>query len=248
MLTSWRALYHSDLQGFYALVLVPAVFLLWLLRRSPAEGGAEPRAARFVRTWALVFAVETILDPSVTGPVLRLLGITRGFVADYAMIPFVLLGDFRVFLLLFRLLAPDEQLGAVLTRAAAWTLLVPLVAVTDALVMRTILGDLPDQTVWLVYESLFAVLALSLRGRLVVERTHDRPALRDYLRAILAYVATYYALWAIADLMTLARHDRGWALRIVPNQLYYAFWVPFAYLRFFSARYASTNRSTQAAR
>jgi hypothetical protein len=43
-------------------------------------------------------------------------------------------------------------------------------------------------------------------------------------------VAVYYALWATADL--LIRYggiDAGWLLRALPNQLYYAFWIPFAY-------------------
>ena len=31
-----------------------------------------------------------------------------------------------------------------------------------------------------------------------------------------------------------AELDLGWGVRIVPNQLYYALWVPFAYWRFFS--------------
>jgi hypothetical protein len=41
----------------------------------------------------------------------------------------------------------------------------------------------------------------------------------------------------IADLLIVVGGlDLGWAIRIVPNQLYYSFWVPFAYWRFFSIR------------
>ena len=45
--------------------------------------------------------------------------------------------------------------------------------------------------------------------------------------------------------------DVGWALRIVPNQLYYAFFVPVAWWLFFSpsyATYASTSSFVQARR
>ena len=45
-----------------------------------------------------------------------------------------------------------------------------------------------------------------------------------------------------------ARAQQGWALRIVPNQLYYAFFIPVIWLRFFSPRYASTSESTQHSR
>ena len=51
-----------------------------------------------------------------------------------------------------------------------------------------------------------------------------------------SFTAAYYALWLAADvLIVVAGLDLGWALRMVPNQLYYAFWTPFVYFRFFSA-------------
>jgi len=65
----------------------------------------------------------------------------------------------------------------------------------------------------------------------------DQPALRDFLRDALAYLALYYALWAGADvLIQIAGLDVGWLLRVVPNQLYYAFWIPFVVARFFARR------------
>jgi len=57
-----------------------------------------------------------------------------------------------------------------------------------------------------------------------------------------------YALWAAADLLIVAGFDAGWAVRLVPNQLYYAWYVPFVYWRFFSSRYAATSSSTHASR
>jgi hypothetical protein len=74
---------------------------------------------------------------------------------------------------------------------------------------------------WLCYALRFRALALWLR-----RGAHD-PA----LRAVLGYVVAYYALWASADVLILAGVDFGWGLRVLPNQLYYSFFVPFAYLR-----------------
>lgn len=239
MFGSWRDFYQSDLQGVYALIAVPALFLV---ARLVAPRRVEDDTGRFVRAWALVFAAETIVDPLATGPLLRVLGITGGVVADYAMIPFVLLGDFRVFLLLFFVGAPEAGIVRAVTRACGWTLVVPLTAWSTTAALRAALGSVPPTTIWLVYEAAFAVLALALRARVV------DGAARACRRAILAYVAAYYGLWATADVIILAGVDAGWALRVVPNQLYYAFWVPFAETLFFSRRYAASSTSTHAAR
>jgi len=232
--STWRDVYQSDLQGLYALIALPALFLV---ARIVAPRRVHDATGRFVRAWSLVFAVETIVDPLATGPLLRAAGITEGPLADYGMIPFVLLGDFRVFLLVCFVGAPDAGLGSALARASAWTLVVPFVAWSATAALRAALGDVPPTTIWIVYESAFAALAVVLRVRA-----------SRYCRAVLAYVAVYYALWATADVIILAGIDAGWVLRIVPNQLYYAFWVPFAELLFFSRRYAASSTSTHATR
>ena len=50
------------------------------------------------------------------------------------------------------------------------------------------------------------------------------------LKRILSFVASYYLLWATADVLILGWGlDLGWAVRMLPNQLYYAFFVPFVW-------------------
>lgn len=246
MADSWEALYRGDAQSLWGLVTVPLLYLVRLLLVPPRGPGVEPGAARFVRAWALVFLIETILDPVATGPLVRWLGL-GGALADNAMLPFVLLGDLRVFLLVLRVAEPGRSLAAVLAEAVLWTLVVPVMAGGLWVGLRSMAGPLPGQGLWLVYEIAFAVLATTLRARLVPLRT-AAPAPRRYLRAVLAYVTLYYALWAVADVLILAGHDVGWALRILPNQLYYALWVPFAVESFFAASNAATNSATQVSR
>ena len=53
---------------------------------------------------------------------------------------------------------------------------------------------------------------------------------------------------ALADVLILAGWDIGWALRVIPNQLYYVFWVPVVWALFFSPRYASTSNAVQTRR
>lgn len=233
---SWAALYASDLQSVYAPWIVPLAFLAWAASRRPDPASTiEPARARFVRLWAIVFAVETIVDPFATGPLARSLGIAGSSAGTALMVAFVLLGDFRVFLLVLGVSSGARSSPSVALESAAWTLVVPVAAAVTVAILDQVVPGLPGQTVWLVYECYFAALAVYVATRILPARTSG-PVLA-YSSAILAYVTVYYALWATADVLILIGGlDAGWALRILPNQLYYSFFVPFAYFLFFSFR------------
>src|SRR5262249_43735398 len=108
-----------------------------------------------------------------------------------------------------------------------------------------IAGPLPEQVLWLAYEIAFVALALWWRARRIPDR---RPIALRYLRAVLAYVALYYALWGVADVLILAGVDLGWALRVIPNQLSSSFWSPFAWGLFFPRGSAATRSPVRARR
>ena len=251
MYWNWADFYQSDTQAVYGLWIAPAFFLLyWLLSRPANRSGVEPRATSFMNVYAPLFTIMAVVDPYVTGPLLRRLGI-EGDAATYWLVPFVLIGDFRVFLLLFYVMAPERGVWRAIGRAAMWTLVVPIVALGSLYGLQTRYGALPAQSIWILYEVGFLAVALfldlvHLPAQVDLRRRFE---VHQYLRALVRYVALYYALWAAADLLVLLRDaDWAWALRIIPNQLYYGFWVPFAYLRFFSPRYSSIKRSTQRSR
>jgi hypothetical protein len=249
MFASWQELYGSDAQNLWALLAVPALYLLWRgLAGQPRGAGALPAAAAFIDAYALVFAGETLIDPLATGPLLRALGLADGAAGTAVMVLFVLLGDLRVYLLVFALLAIAAGRGwrSALPRAAAWTLLVPLIAYPFNAGLDALVDSRHPSSIWLVYEATFVVVALGLRARVAAAAP---PALRGYVRAVLLYVACYYALWASADgLIQLAGLDLGWLLRLLPNQLYYGCWIPFVVWRFFAPRYCASSASTQASR
>lgn len=216
---SWGAFYHSDLQSLWLLLIVPSLFFLyviWITRRHPA--GTAPE--RFLRAWALAFTLETLLDPVATGPLARAAALSGVALTAWIFL-FVWLGDFRVLLLVFGECGEAPDLRVAARRAAGLTCLVPLA--TGLLYAPVWMGraEAPEQLLWLVYETLFAALALFLRAR--------APA--RALREVLLYVFAYYALWAAADVLILRGDDAGWALRVLPNQLYYSFFVPFACFR-----------------
>lgn len=229
----WRAFYESDLQGLWALLAAPALWLAWrLLRGRPATHGVHPPARGFVDAFALVFAVQTLLDPIATGPLARALG---GGAPTALGLLFVLLGDFRVFLLVAYLAGGRCAFGPALGEAALLTPVVPVAAFAAERVLSAALGPLPGQALWLVHETLFLGMVAFLRRRVVDARGSSAPpALQAYLRAVTGYVAAYYGLWALSDALLLAGVEGAWALRAAPNQLYYAFFVPFVWARFFA--------------
>lgn len=238
--SSWHDLYQHDLQGVYALVVAPGLFLVYRLARGRPRGALLTSAAPFVDVYAIAFAVETIIDPIATGPLVRALGIADGAGGTAMQLLFVLLGDFRVYLLVFGLIAiaAGRHWSAAIATAAGWTVVVPVGAYAANAALRAAVAGLDPDSIWLVYELLFTGLALALRARLVPVRVPGtQPALRAYLRAALLYAALYYAGWALADaLIQIGRIDAGWLLRILPNQLYYALWVPAVFFAFFSRR------------
>lgn len=235
---SWEALYRSQAQGVYALVVLPALFLVALVARGFAPGpGVEPFDARFVRAWAVAFGLLALADPILTGPV------------GWPLLPFVLLGDYRVFALVLVVMHPGRERAGALLEAAAWTLVVPPIAYGVYRGLEALRGPLPETVLWLVYEVAFALLATGILVRLVPRRVGiERGRVRRYLRAVLGLVVLYYALWAAADVAILSGRDWGWALRMLPNQLYYGVFVPFAYALFFAPASTASSSSSQAAR
>jgi len=233
---SWKALYDAPLVGVYLLLVLPVLFLGRLAARGWLdEAGVEPYAARFVRIWTIVFALASIADPIATG----LFGVP--------LVPFVLLGDFRVFALVLPVMQPGRARASVLAEAAAWTLVVPAIAFGGFRAVTALRGvEPPAVWLWIAYEAAFAILTVFLMARIVPGRVGvERLAVRRYLRAVLGVVLAYYALWLASDVIVLRGHDVGWALRVLPNLLYYGAFVPIAYARFFAA---ASSRATQASR
>ena len=229
----WYAFYHGEAQALW-LLLLPALFLAWRLTERGTRGGAvDPRASGFVALWALFFAIEALLDVIATGPLVRALGLEGTLASKLLLFVFVLLGDFRVFVLLLFLAGRERVLRESILDAARLTALVPLVAGVGFYAGGSLVGGFPGQVLWLFYEVAFVAVALYLRERWIPARVPpESAALRDYLRAVSGFVALYYALWAASDLLILAGVDGAWGLRALTNQLYYGLFVPFAWWKF----------------
>jgi hypothetical protein len=228
--SAFHAFYDTALQQVLLPGVVPVVFVGAVLLSAGRRArlfDPDP-AIRFVARYTLAFAVESIVDVLATGPLSRWLGIADRPAGTAVLLFFVLLGDFRVFFLLFRFAEPRRPLSRAAARASRWTLLVPLTAWTIDALLRLFQPELPEQTIWLVYEIAFLVLALWMRARALDAWLPRGEPHRDGLRAIVAYAASYYGLWVVADVLILVFGlDLGWGLRVVPNLLYYGFYAPF---------------------
>ena len=244
---SWRDWYYGDAQSLWALVAVPALWLVWrLLRGRPRGTGVDPAAGRFVDAWAVAFAVVALLDPILTGPATRVLGGAWGV---GSLVLFVLLGDFRVFLLVCFLAGGRRAFRPALREAALLTPVVGAFAFSVYRIAGAAAGSVHGQVLWLVYELGFLGMLFFLRREVITARSPLPPTGREaWLHRVTSYVGAYYGLWAACDVLILAGLDVGWALRALPNQLYYGWLVPFVHWTFFASSYSASSTSSQASR
>ncbi len=234
----WHDAYYGELQSLYLLLILPVVFLVWRMTRGIDERRAvNPGSAPFVAGLTLFFAIETIIDPIATGPLVKLDLLRETWAATLIPFLFVLLGDLRVLLLAIGGARPGRPLRQNLAWALGVTLIVPIVAGVGFFVTRSIWPETHGQILWMIYEFAFFCLCVFFLRVWIPRQVSNDPALAAFLKTIFGFSAVYYALWWLADVVIVfADLDLGWAIRMVPNQLYYAVWVPFVYWRFFGLR------------
>lgn len=197
-------------EAFYASA-VQHPLLLWLaagVGLAVCLGRRDLRAS--VRRYGVALAVLSALDAWLTANHVYGLGTLPGAVP----VAFVIAGDAR-YLLLWDAATPDgaiEITPPALARAAALALIVPIAA----FVITTLLLPGQERVLYLTHELLFCALTLALL------RWHPNARALPWVRAVSRFVLLYYGLWAAADLVLLATGaDIGFALRVVPNLLYY---------------------------
>lgn len=241
---SWHDAYYSELQSLYSLLVVPFAFLVWRLAApTDTSRAVVPKAARLVAATTLVFAFETMLDPIATGPLLRSEALRDTLAATLVPFLFVYLGDLRVLFVALAVAEPESPFGRTLGRAGAATAIVPIATGILYAALRWLWPAADGQWLWMIYEAGFLGVCV-FGGRVWLPRRGvEIGAGRAFLGSLFGYSAAYYALWLAADvLIVLCGLDLGWAIRMLPNQLYYALWTPFVYARFFSAEATNAPR------
>ncbi|MCU0657893.1 MAG: hypothetical protein MUF64_22315 [Polyangiaceae bacterium] len=207
----WRRVYESPWHNPGFFWLCGGLFFLGMGLQQGGLGG-----------FLLIFGFTTLADCTLTG---GWTPIPSGTLAGtLTSILFVILGDLR-YLLLIEALRGGEGLGApALRRATALALVVPLLAFGARNAWPLFLQPRPF---FLLYELLFFALALGV-GLAALRKLGD-DADAPLVRALLAFELIQYGLWALADVLLLADLSPGHLLRLVPNAMYYAFFLPFVW-------------------
>jgi hypothetical protein len=188
----------------------------------------------FLVGWTVLFLVEILADAFATG---GFTPVTPGSSLMTGLgIAFVIAGDFRYFLLVEHCIASDPN--AVLTSRGLgpWKAWLPAVVVAFIVPLTTTFirevyastFKTNDQHTFLLYESLFLVIGLVYRFVVVPRRA--KPETRAYLLRLTHFELVQYGLWVAADLAIIfAKLDVGYLVRLVPNAMYYALFLPFAW-------------------
>lgn len=220
----WKQLYESPWHHPATFIVANAALLVWVLR-----------SRGWMRAWMLVFTAEILLDATLThsnAPV-------PASLKTAVSIAFVILGDARVLVLLERIRAHDRTgardgglaKGSPFSTLGAGIGLAFVVPVLQAIALRAVPAMFTRMNaIFLAYE-LIALVALTLYFTLRIRPAlaSASPELQRWARRIATFVLVQYALWSAADVLILSGLDVGYALRFVPNLLYYVAWLPFVW-------------------
>jgi hypothetical protein len=204
----FEAFYASALQHPWLLWAAAATGVVLAL----ARGGLHSSLRRYV----VALGALSVLDAWLTSSHVYGLGAKAPPFDSLLPLFFVLAGDFR-YLLLAVAGTREGRLAASVREVLAALALTAIVPIGSQLVLWALPAELgSNRVLFLVYEVAFFALAGALA------RWHPNVQRAPWLRTLTRYVQLYYGLWATADVILLATGaDAGFALRVVPNVLYY---------------------------
>ena len=188
---------------------------------------------RFLIGFVALFGLEILADAFFTGAYTP---VANTAWMQPVAITFVILGDYRYFVAVERVLATEKNtpIGGMgparpWLRAAALAFIVPIASVIPQKAMPTYFTQL--NAIFLVYEAMFFVLALVLFVGVLPRRLKGVDAdLAQWVRRLTVFELVQYGLWATADVLILSGiREPGYLLRLVPNTLYYGAFLPFLY-------------------
>lgn len=203
-------------ENFYASTWQHPILLWAAALAALAFCATRPGLDAGVRRYCFALVALSLIDAWLTTTDVWGIGRLQGAAVSLVPLFFVLAGDFRYLVLLGAADARGRLSfdGRVVLAGLGWMLIVPLLS-------QAILGVLPGdgnnpRVLFLVYEILFFLLTCALLAR---HPGHERA---PWLRGVSRFVLLYYGLWATADAIILATgSDLGFAVRVVPNVLYY---------------------------
>ena len=193
----------------------------------------------FLLGFVALFGLEILIDALFTGA----LNPARGLGLDQPIaIAFVILGDYRYFVVIERSLRgavtdlerPGLGPWTVWAVALGLAFIVPVASTVPQLALPHLFPANDPyglHRIFIVYELMFLALALVMRFVVLPRRREAAaPELYAWAQRLTLFEIVQYGLWSLADAVILATHaDHGYLLRVVPNTLYYALFVPFVW-------------------
>lgn len=221
-----KSIYDSGLHHPLAAYVIGGLFLGYLASLAYARLGAKrlPTNRRWLWLYAAAFTLEILADATVTGAWTPIRPSSP--LAESLAIFFVILGDFRYFVLAEHLTRPRDARARMIARALGISLVVPVASGLMSKVVPAMGVD--ARVLFLVYELMLFTLVLGLHFG-VYARRREAPPANAWLAKVSGFVLVQYAGWALADVVILAGYEVGYVFRIVPNVMYYAFFVPFVW-------------------
>ncbi len=205
---------------------VPAYLMgAWMLFKAPFFKGM------------MGFMIAAIfLDGMCAGMWFHLGGAEHTMFGPMALL-FILLGDARYFVLMYRYgrypHLPEEKFGPwpMWLKCVIWTLIPTLTLGLGKLVLPEAFAI--ARNTYIVYEivmwiSAFLFLTQLLPSWLDSSDPKEAGYLR-WLRIITITELAHYGLWIISDALILTGVDAGFGLRFIPDVIYYACFIPVVY-------------------
>ncbi len=190
-----------------------------------ALAGKVVRAPRvpFLHAYLVVFTVEILADACATGAWSPVPMNTPAY--TFFSVLFIVLGDFRYFFLVERVTRLDRPADRALLFALGVSIIVPLVTG----IMTKLIPAMQDMRVlYMVYEPALGLIVLGL-DRFRYAKC-DAPAdIRRFVHRVSVLFASMYFGWAFCDLLIYNEIALGHVLRIIPNVVYYAAFLPFVF-------------------
>lgn len=213
----FELLYKSPWHHPAVALIVASVMFVVLLRKLPFF-------------WAFVIGALTLTctDAVVTGGWSQLGGEQHWLYTPLTFI-FVLTGDWRAYLLSQRYSSSSQKGWAPWISSLSWAMVPTLLSGVLSKVLFPEAFANP-RILYAVYELIFiATMAIYTLQVLPARLRHCPDDVAKWIKIVLGFQITHYILWVSADFIILAGFDFGHGLRIIPNVMYYAGFVPVVY-------------------
>lgn len=201
----------------YPAIAANAALLLFAVFKKPR-----------LKTYLLVFSATTLADILVASKIIPIANPDVQTAIEYI---FVLIGDLRFIVLLAFVVYAQKKMPEIEAFKIDGSVWKPALVFTmfDSLIVRAIEFANPGiftepRVKFLTYEGIFFALTF-LWVFAVMPQKPIADAERRFLRRVAIPVFIFYGLWATADVLILKGIAFGYALRVVPNLVYYCIFL-----------------------